>query len=167
MICDIISLVTVTVASSCWSQICQCLMGRYLLCLSSGLHHSEEHLKANYITMPPEGCFNLKAPPDAPSSPWFWRMHHYEPSWPHTSQDSLRPKKKKEREKMATSRGVDVDNKVSSKDSPSKTAKAGSFRGRRPWTETQQQSEEKHVELQFTESSSRGGHRIIKQSAGC
>ena len=61
------------------------------------------------------------------------------------------PKKKKERDKMVTWRGIDrhfrgqarlshlttVD-KVSPKDSPSKTAKARSFEGCRPWIEIQQ-----------------------------
>ena len=32
---------------------------------------------------------SLKAPPEAPSSPCFWRLNHYDPSWPHISQDSL------------------------------------------------------------------------------
>ena len=32
----------------------------HLLCLSSGLHPSEEHLKANYVTTPREGCPSLK-----------------------------------------------------------------------------------------------------------
>ena len=30
-----------------------------------GLHPSEEHLKANYVTTPREGCPNSKAPPNA------------------------------------------------------------------------------------------------------
>ena len=37
-------------------------------------------------------------------------------------------------------RTADTVNKVSLKDSPSKTAKAGSFRGCKPWTETKQMS---------------------------
>ena len=55
-----------------------------------GLHPSEEHLKANYVTTSREGCPNLKAPPNAPPFPSSWRMHGYDPSWPHISQDSLR-----------------------------------------------------------------------------
>ena len=72
------------------------------------LHHSEEHLKANYVTTQREDCPSSNAPPDAPPSPSFWRMHRYDPSRPHISQDYLCTRKKnKEREKMATSRGVD------------------------------------------------------------
>ena len=33
--------------------------------------------------MPLKGFPNLKAPPDAASFPSFWRMHRYDPSWPH------------------------------------------------------------------------------------
>ena len=46
---------------------------------------------------------------NTPSSLSFWRMHCYHSSWPHISQNYLcDPKRsKKEREKMATSRGVD------------------------------------------------------------
>ena len=70
-----------------------------------GLHPSEEHLKANYVTMPRKGCSNLKAPPNAPSFSCFWRMHRYNPSWPHISQDSLHAQQE-HKEKMASSRGV-------------------------------------------------------------
>ena len=48
------------------------------------------------------------SPQMQPSSPSFWRMHHYYPSWPHISQDSFAcPKKKRESAKMATLCGVD------------------------------------------------------------
>ena len=83
-----------------WDTVCVCV----LLCLSSGLHPSEEHLKASYVTTLHEVCPSLKAPPDAPSSPCFWRMHCYDPSWPHKI---LCIPKKEERKKMAISRGVD------------------------------------------------------------
>ena len=63
--------------------------------VSQGLHPSNEHLKANYITTS-----------DAPSVCSFWRMLQYNSSWPHISQDSFHTRKrKKERQKMA--RGVD------------------------------------------------------------
>ena len=71
-----------------------------LPCLSSGLHPSQEHLKANYVTTLREVCPCPKAPTDAPSSPCFWGM------WPHTRFFAYQ-KIKKERKKMATSCGVD------------------------------------------------------------
>ena len=71
----------------------------HLLCLSSGLHPSEEHLKDNYVTLPHEGCSNLTARPDAPSFPCFWRMHRYDPSRPHISQDSLHTHKRRRTER--------------------------------------------------------------------
>ena len=125
-----------------------CRAERLSLCLSSGLHPSEEHLKDNYVTTQSE------APPDAPSAPCFCRMHRYDPSWPHISQDSLsmRNRRKKEREKMVKSRGVDRHfrgpgrQKSRLKDSPRKTTKAESFRGCRPWTETQ------HVNVLYLKS---------------
>ena len=46
-----------------------------------------------------EVCPSLKAPPEAPSSPCFWRMHRYDPSWPHISQDSLRTRKRRKKER--------------------------------------------------------------------
>ena len=76
-------------------------------CVSvQGLHPSEEHLKANYVTTRHKVC--LKAPPSAPSFPSFWRMHSYYPSWPHISPRLfVCPEKNKEREKMVTSCGTD------------------------------------------------------------
>ena len=97
---------------------------------------------------------------NTPARPCFWRMHRYDPSWPHISQDSLCSRNRWKKEKMATSRGVDrhfrgpgrqklrrkgktsgdatrTADEVSPKDSPSKTAKAESFKGCRPWIETQ------------------------------
>ena len=61
-------------------------------------------LKANYLTMPPEGCPNPKTPPNAAHkcsffSPSFWRMHSYYPSWPHISQDYLRVWKRRKKER--------------------------------------------------------------------
>ena len=101
-----------------------------------------------------EVCPNLKAPPDAPSFPSFWRMlRRYDPSWPHISQDSVQAgKKERKREngdiacrrwsllrawvaEMARPSHLttaDKVNKVSLKDSPSKITKAESFEGRRP-----------------------------------
>ena len=133
-------------------------------CVSiQGLHPSEEHLKANYVTTPREGCTNWKTPPNAAHECSFFSLF-LEAS--HIPRFFARPKKKKEREKMTTSRGVDHHcrgrnhdvrvkhlvvqpgnapqarpshlttadkvNKVSLKDSPSKTTKAESFRGHRP-----------------------------------
>ena len=66
------------------------------VCLSSGLHPSEEHLKASYITAPHEVCPSLTE--DAP-------LRSFTAS--HIPRFFACPKKKKEREKMATSRGVD------------------------------------------------------------
>ena len=64
-------------------------------CVSvQGLHPSEEHSKANYVTTPREGCSNLKTPPNSPS---FWRMHRYNPSWPHISRDSLHARKSRKK----------------------------------------------------------------------
>ena len=72
-----------------------------MLCLTSGSASFGEQRRAKSVLI-------WRLLTNAPSSPCFWRMHHYNPSWPHISQDSLQyPKKKKEREKMATSRGVD------------------------------------------------------------
>ena len=53
-------------------------------------------VKADCVTTLHEVCPSLKAPPDAPSSPCFWRMHRYDPLWPHISQEK----------KMATLHGV-------------------------------------------------------------
>ena len=77
----------------------------HLLCLSSGLRPSEEHLKANYVTTPHEVCPSLKAPPDAASAPCFWRLQSFVAS--HIPRFFARPKKKRERGKMATSCGVE------------------------------------------------------------
>ena len=65
-------------------------------------------------------------------------LHYYYPSWP--CGFFVRPKKKKEREKMATSRGVDrhfrgPGRQKSWSKGKTKTWKAESFEGRRPWTE--------------------------------
>ena len=128
-----------------------------MLGLNSGptLHPSEEHLKANYVTTPREGSsksssFSLFLE-DAPLLSF---ATSYIPRL------LVHPKKKKEREKtvglggrnhdvtikhLVTQPGnapktrpshlttADMVNKVSLKDSPSKTAKAESFRGGRPW----------------------------------
>ena len=133
-----------------------------------GLRPSEEHLNINYVTTQREGCPNLEAPPNTPPFPCFWRMHHYYP-WPHISQDPLRappPKKRGNGDitwrrsslsqawvaEIVTQPGnapklrpshlttADAVNKVSPKDSPSKSAKAESFEGCRPWIETQLES---------------------------
>ena len=45
----------------------------------------EGHLRHN-VTL---SLSQSEAPPDAPSSPCFWRMHRYDPSWPHRSRDCL------------------------------------------------------------------------------
>ena len=37
-----------------------------------------------------------EAPPEAPSSPCFWRMHRYDPSWPHISQEPKKEESKRE-----------------------------------------------------------------------
>ena len=93
----------------------------HLLCVSiQGLHPSEEHLKANYVTMlrkrlsQSEGSSKCSPQMQIPPFSVFGGC-----TWPHISQDSLRARTR--REKMATS-------------------KARSFRGCRPWIETQQQS---------------------------
>ena len=77
-------------------------------CVSiQGLHPSEEHLKANYVTTLCRSCPNSKAPPDAAHKCSFFSRF---------LEDALllslvasriprfftRPKKKKEKEKMAT-----------------------------------------------------------------
>ena len=65
-----------------------------MLCLSSGLHPSEEHFKANYITTLCEGssrCFFFSLFLEASHIPRFF----------------VRMKKEKKREKMATLCGVD------------------------------------------------------------
>ena len=90
-----------------------------------------------------------------PHDHWLY-PHRYDPSWPHISQDPLcvRKRRKKERKwrhhvvyivkHLVTQPGnapkarpshlttADEVNKVSLKDSPSKTTEAESFRGRRP-----------------------------------
>ena len=82
-------------------------------CVSvQGLHPSEEHFRANYVTMPCEGCPNLKARPDAAHRCSFFSqfledalLRSFVAS--HIPRFFARLKKKTEREKMATSRGVD------------------------------------------------------------
>ena len=61
------------------------------------LRPSEEHLKADYITT--GSLSQSEAPPDAPSAPCFWRMHRYDPSQPHISQDSLHIQKRRKKER--------------------------------------------------------------------
>ena len=68
-----------------------------VLSLSSGLRPSEEHLKADYITT--GSLSQSEAPPDAPSSPCFWRTHRYDPSRPHISQDPLHIQKRRKKER--------------------------------------------------------------------
>ena len=58
------------------------------------MHPSEERLKANYVTKPHEGCFLQDAP-----------LRSFAAS--HIPRFFAHPKKRKEREKMATSRDVD------------------------------------------------------------
>ena len=82
-----------------------------LLCLNSGsasfggafegqlCHNAARRLSQS------EGSYKC-SPQMRPSFSCFWRMHGYYPSWPHISQHSSL-KRKKEREKKATSRGVD------------------------------------------------------------
>ena len=132
-----------------------------------GLHPSEEHLKANYITT--RNCSSLKAPPEAPSLLLFLDDA---PLWSfvasHIPRFFARPKKQTEREKMTTSRGVDrhfrgpggrnCDVRVkhlvrqpgnAPKARPShlttaaevnKVSEGLAVEGCRPWTETQQLS---------------------------
>ena len=91
--------------------------------------------------MPRESCPKSKTPPNAV---YFSLSLEDAPLLSFVASNIQRffacPKKKKEREQMVTSHDVDAVNKVSLKDSPSKIAKAGSFKGCRPWIETQQQS---------------------------
>ena len=63
-------------------------MWAHFLHLSSGLHPSEEHLKANHVTTPHKGSSRCSFFPS------FWRIDRYDPSWPHISQDSLLARKR-------------------------------------------------------------------------
>ena len=53
-------------------------------------------LPSNYVTI--RRLLQMQ-PTDVPSFPSFWRTHHYDPSWPHISQDSLRVQKRKKERK--------------------------------------------------------------------
>ena len=77
---------------------------RFLSCCVSiqGLHPSEEHLKANYVTTPQEGSFFSLFLEDA------WLLSFVAS---HISRFFARPKKE-EREKMAPSHGIDRDVRV-------------------------------------------------------
>ena len=79
-----------------------------MLCLNSGFAPLEEHLKANYVTMLHEGCPNHKTPPNVSVLSLFLKdapLRSFMAS--RIPRLFVRPKKKKEREKMATSRDVD------------------------------------------------------------
>ena len=83
------------------------------VCQSRGCILQRPHLKANYVTMPREGCSNPRAPPNAAHNcgllfPLFGGcmatiLHGL--TYPKIL--CAPEKKKKERQKMATSRGVD------------------------------------------------------------
>ena len=94
---------SVTLSKTCRLNIC---------CVSvQGLHPSEEHLKTNYVTTPREGCPDQKAP-NAAHECSFCSLFLEDASLRSFMASNIprvfsRPKKKKEREKMATSRGVD------------------------------------------------------------
>ena len=106
--------------SSAYQLLCclQSLVTHYLhLCLFccvsvQGLHPSEEHLKANYITRPHKGCPSSKAPPNAAHKCSFFSLFLEVALLlsllaSHVPRFFARPKKKNEREKMATSRSID------------------------------------------------------------
>ena len=112
-----------------------------------------------------EGSYKC-SPQMGPSFPCLWRMYGYYLSWPHISQDSLCAWKREDgdiawrRSSLFAGlggRNCDVRVKhlvmqpgpkarlshlttVDSEDSPSKTSKAGSFKGCWLWIKTQQQS---------------------------
>ena len=75
-------------------------------CVSiQGPHPSEEHLKAYYVTTPREGCSNLKARPNAAHKCSFFSLF-LEDGLLRSFVVSHIQRFFKEREKMATSRGV-------------------------------------------------------------
>ena len=99
---------------------------------------SQSGCEASYATTPCKGRPKSKAPPNAAHKCSFFSLlledaplRSFAAS--HTPNFFAHPKKKKEREKIATSRGVDRHFRR-----PGKTAKAESFEGCRSWTETQQ-----------------------------
>ena len=74
------------------------------------------HLKANHVTTPREGCPNLKAPQMQPPNATFFSLFLKDAPLlsfvaSHIPRFFARPKKKKERDKMATS--CDVDHHIS------------------------------------------------------
>ena len=122
-----------------------------LLCLSSGLHPSEEHLKANYITTPCEVCLSLKLlqrllllPVSGGRTATIPRALTYPKILCTFTFTGLGVRNGDVRVKhLVTQPGnapkarpshlttADQVNEVSLKDSPSKTTEAESFRGRR------------------------------------
>ena len=66
------------------------------------LHPSEEHLKANYVTMPCKGCPNSKAPADAAHRSSFFSLFFED-----APLLSFAASQKGKKEKMATFCGVD------------------------------------------------------------
>ena len=92
-----------------WAHLALATHTKANCCISvQGLHPLEEHLKANYVTTPHEGCPNLKPPPNAA---FFSLVLEDAPLLSflasHIPRFFVCPKKKKDREKMAASRGVD------------------------------------------------------------